>query len=159
MRHVACGDRPFIHTHTHATLSNYLFSPFASPVRVPTLCVLHIARNMSGRPQSSPSLPECAGPVLFTTKPRKPKLLHKLHLQSSGPSVSMEIPTVKGVSFPEMNLNPHLWNYTNDPKMTSSQEPKQYQTGICKDGAQSPDPLPPRLLLPPRLPYASVLRR
>ncbi|KAI0490013.1 hypothetical protein F4859DRAFT_509591 [Xylaria cf. heliscus] len=115
---------------------------------------------MSDRPQPLPSLPKCASSLpLAATKPRKPRLLHKLHLQSNGPSFSMEMPTTGGTSFPKITQNLPLLNHTNDPKAASCQGSEQYQTSICKDGAQSPNSFPPELPLPPKLPYASVLRR
>lgn len=112
---------------------------------------------MSDRLLPSLSLPEGAESLLSTTpiaaKPRKPKLLRKLHLLSSGPSLSMEVP-VAGDTLSEISQTPNGLNDRLESRITSPQHSAQIQaskaTSMYKDQSSEP--------LPPGLPYASVLR-
>ncbi|KAI1145755.1 hypothetical protein F4825DRAFT_442930 [Nemania diffusa] len=111
----------------------------------------------SPSPSPSHSLPEGADSLLpATTKPRKPKLVRKLHLHSSGPSSSMEMPAYEGASSSKTNQNPYGWDFNKVLKMaypSDSMGSRTTSKALHIHDVQSSEPLPPGL------PYASVLRR
>jgi hypothetical protein len=109
---------------------------------------------------SPTSLPKGAGPLPYTsttTKPQKQKsqLVHKVYLQSSGPSSAMKAPVSKDTPFSEVTMSPYGWNPNEDREMPLTQQSEQFQAMkvLSTHVAQASEHLPRGL------PYASVLRR
>lgn len=112
---------------------------------------------MSDHTLPSPSLLEgedsLPSTISATTKPRKPKVLRKLHLQSSGPSHSMEVPVSGGVSLSETSQTTNGLKVSRD-SMTLPDYSPQFKASKAPDMRKDRSSEP----LPPGLPYASVLR-